>query len=56
MIYFVLRVCLIPLAMILWVVYQFFFKKKKISELKGDISMVAFFTAVWFAVWFLLLK
>ncbi len=54
--YFFLRVCVIPIALVSWVVFQLFIKKKKFSAIEGDVKVIAFFLAVWVLIYFMILK
>jgi len=54
--YFFLRTIATPLAMIGWILFQLLIKKKKFSEIEGDVRVIAFFLVVWLVIYFLLLR
>jgi len=55
MLYPFFRIYLIPIAFILWLIYQLGIKGKKFSELKNDILTIIFFMAVWYIIFFVFL-
>jgi len=55
MLYPFLRVYLIPVAFVLWLLYQLIINDKKFSEIKNDVITVMFFMAVWYIIFFLFL-
>jgi hypothetical protein len=50
--YFFLRICVIPVAFVGWVVYQLAVKKKRFTDMEGDIKTIVFFLAVWALIYF----
>ena len=43
--YFFLRAVATPLAFVGWILFQLLAKKKKFSEIEGDVKVIAFFLA-----------
>jgi len=56
MIYFYLRVLVVPIAILGWLGYQTFIKKKTWKEIKQDVFATVFVIAVWIVVYFVLLR
>lgn len=46
----------ISAALIGWVVFQLFIRKKRLSEISNDIMAIVFFVAVWFGLCYWLLN
>jgi hypothetical protein len=54
--YFFLRAVATPLAFVGWILFQLLAKKKKFSEIEGDVKVIAFFLAVWVVIYFMILR
>jgi hypothetical protein len=54
--YFFLRACATPLALIGWVFFQLLIKKKKFSAVEGDVKVIAFFLVLWVVIYYVLLS
>ncbi|HTE13164.1 MAG TPA: hypothetical protein VK645_19430 [Chitinophagaceae bacterium] len=52
MIYGLIRFGLIPLALVSWIFYQLFKKKKPFREMQADIMMVIILVAVWVFIYY----
>jgi len=56
MLYSFLRMLAIPIAIIGWLFFQIFIKKKHWKEVKGDVGVITFIIAVYGIVYFVLLR
>lgn len=53
--YFFLRYVLLCITLVGWIVYQLFFKKKKLVDLQADLITVVCFVCVWVVLSYLML-
>lgn len=44
----------VAIALVLWVLYQLFIRKKSGAEINNEVMFIAFFIAVWITLTFLL--
>jgi hypothetical protein len=51
--YFFLRYGFVSVLLIVWVFYQAMIKKRKWTDLKGDVLAVLFFVVVWIGIAYL---
>jgi hypothetical protein len=51
-----LRTLGIPIAIVGWLLFQIFIKRKKWHEVKQDVQVIVFMLAVWIVVYFVLLR
>jgi len=56
MIYIFLRVAAVPFLLLTYIIYQVLIKKKKLAEIQTDILYAAFFCAVYFGLYYLLMR
>lgn len=54
--YFFLRAVATPIAFVGWILFQLLVKKKKFSQIEGDVRVIAFFLAVWAVIYFTILR
>ena len=52
MIYGLIRFGMVPLALVGWLFYQLFKKKKTIAEMQPDILTVVIFIAIWIFIYY----
>lgn len=55
-IYFFLRACVVPVAFAGWIIFQLLVRKKKFSEIEGDVKAIIFFVLVCYLIYFVLLR